>query len=83
MRVPANQGRVRRKEVAIMAGGDRSGRAANTGAPFGGAYLITIVGAAVYFVGNADGFWGVILALLKAIVWPAFVVYRALELMNL
>jgi hypothetical protein len=54
-----------------------------TGAPFGGVYLITIIGAAVYFIGTADGFWEGVLGLLKALVWPAFVVYRALELLNL
>ena len=53
------------------------------GGPFGGVYLITIIGAAVYFVGEADGFWSGVLGLLKAIVWPAFVVHRALELLNL
>jgi hypothetical protein len=50
---------------------------------FGFIYLMTIVGAAVYFVGRADGFWAVVLALLKALVWPVFVVYRVLELLNL
>lgn len=66
-----------------MANGDRTVRVGNTSAPFGGVYLMTVIGAAVYFVGTASGFWGVVLALLKAIVWPAFMVYRALELMNL
>lgn len=65
----------------VMAEGGRTGGA--SGAPFGGVYLMTIVGAAVYFVGTADGFWEVVLALLKAIVWPSFAVYRALELLNL
>jgi len=58
-------------------------RVTNQSAPFGGVYLLTVIGAAVYFVGEADGFWGVVLGLLKALVWPAFMVYRALELMNL
>ncbi|HEY8474182.1 MAG TPA: hypothetical protein VIL37_16305 [Natronosporangium sp.] len=60
-------------------------RAGNPGAaaPFSGVYLITIIGAAVYFVGEADGFWEVVIGLLKALVWPAFVVYRALELLRL
>lgn len=53
------------------------------GGPFTGVYLITIIGAAVYFVGEADGFWGVVLALLKSLVWPAFAVFRAFELMQL
>jgi hypothetical protein len=50
--------------------------------PLGGAYFVTIVGAAVYFIQNADGFWGVIWAIIKAFVWPGFVVHRALELLG-
>lgn len=55
----------------------------STSGPFGGTYLVTVIGAAVYFIGNADGFWEGVLGLLKALVWPAFVVYRALELLEL
>jgi hypothetical protein len=54
-----------------------------THAPFSGVYLMTVIGAAVYFIGAADGFWGGVLGLLKALVWPAFMVYRALELVGL
>ena len=39
-------------------------------------------GAAAYFVHHSHGFWGFILALLKACVWPAYVVYHALVLMH-
>ena len=46
-------------------------------------YCVGAIGAAVYFVQNSDGFWNFILALLKAAVWPAFVVHRALELLSL
>lgn len=60
-----------------------SGAGGGASAPFGGIYLITIIGAAVYFIGRADGFWEGVLGLLKALVWPAFVVYRVLELLNL
>jgi hypothetical protein len=52
-------------------------------APFGGVYFLTIVGAAVYYVQHSAGFWGFLLALLKGLVWPAFVTYRALELLHL
>ncbi len=58
-------------------------RGGAAGAPFGGVYLLTIIGAAVYFIQQADGFWAGVLGLLKALVWPAFVTYRALELLNL
>lgn len=62
---------------------DKTVKAMNAGAPFGGAYFLTFIGAAVYFVQNSEGFWGFILALLKAAVWPAFAVHRALELLNI
>lgn len=65
-----------------MAERDKTVKVTNASAPFGGVYLITIIGAAVYFVEAADGFWEVVFALLKAIVWPGFAVYRALELLN-
>lgn len=41
--------------------------------------LLAYIGAAVYFISASDGsFWAVILGLLQAIVWPAYVVYGAL-----
>jgi hypothetical protein len=33
----------------------------------------------VFYIQRADGFWSVILAILKALVWPAFVVYDLLK----
>ena len=52
------------------------------GAPFGGVYFLGMIGSAVYFVQHADGFWVIVLALLKALVWPAFLIHRAFELLN-
>jgi uncharacterized protein YqhQ len=40
------------------------------------------IGALVYFVGQVDGFWNIIVAFLKACVWPAYVVYHVLALFN-
>lgn len=48
----------------------------------GGAYFLTIVGAAVYFIQQATTFWSGVLALLKAFVWPAFVIYKVLEMLK-
>lgn len=42
-------------------------------------YGLGMIGAAVYYVQQADGFWPVIGALLKALVWPAFVIYDLLK----
>lgn len=40
-------------------------------------YGLGFVGAAVYFISNAIGFWMGVLGFFKAIVWPAFLVYEA------
>jgi len=45
----------------------------------GGTMFAAFVGAAVYFVNQVDGFWNIILAVLKAIVWPAILVYNILQ----
>jgi hypothetical protein len=60
------------------------GRAAwcGPGGSGGGAYLLAMVGAAVYYVQQASGFWPVIVALLKALVWPAFLIYHVLQFMH-
>ena len=41
----------------------------------GGAYGLATIGAAVYFIGHAAGFWAGVLGLIKALLWPAFVIY--------
>lgn len=54
----------------------------NQGDVFAGPYLLGFVGAAVYFVQQVDGFWPVIGAILKAIVWPAFLVHGLFDVLN-
>lgn len=43
-------------------------------------YFLGIIGAAVYYLHTTTGFWPSIVALLKALVWPAFLVYHLLGL---
>jgi hypothetical protein len=42
-------------------------------------YGVGMVGAAVYFISTATSFWVGVLGVLKAMVWPAFMVYYLLE----
>ena len=49
----------------------------------GGVYGLGFVGAAVYFIQTATGFWIGVLGVGKAIVWPAFLVYKMLELLQM
>lgn len=46
----------------------------------GGAYFLGMIGAAVYYLHTSVGFGPSIVALLKACVWPAFLVYHLLGL---
>lgn len=49
----------------------------------GAVYGLGLIGAAIYFLGHATGFWMGALGLLKAIVWPAFLVYEAMRHLGL
>lgn len=42
-------------------------------------YGLGLIGALVYYIQQADGFWHIILAIVKGLVWPAFLVYDALK----
>jgi len=55
----------------------------NNTAAWGFPSLVAYIGAAIYFIGTTNGaFWAVIGALLKAVVWPGFVVYHVLQLLG-
>jgi hypothetical protein len=49
----------------------------------GAVYGLGFIGAAVYFIQHADGFSAGVVGFLKAIVWPAFVIYRLLAFLGL
>jgi len=49
----------------------------NCGSGCGGA--VYGLGAAVYYVTTAGSFWLGVLGVLKALVWPAFLVYELLK----
>jgi len=44
----------------------------------GGVYFLGMIGAAVFYIQQSETFWMGVVALLKAIVWPAFLVYHLL-----
>lgn len=45
----------------------------------GAIYGLGLIGAAVYYISAATTFWYGVVGFLKAIVWPAFLVYYALK----
>lgn len=45
-------------------------------------YGLGLIGALIYYVQQAGDFWGFILAILKALVWPVLVVYDLLRFLG-
>lgn len=52
------------------------------GAGGGAVYGLGFLGAVIYYIQAASGFWMGVLGVLKAIVWPAFLVYELLAFLN-
>ena len=46
-------------------------------------YGLGFIGAAVYYISNATSFWMGVLGLLKAVVWPAFLVFSLLKFLGM
>lgn len=58
-------------------------RCRGSGRVSGGIYGLGFIGAAVYYIGHAAGFWDGVLGLLKSFVWPAFLVYKLMEYLQM
>ncbi len=49
----------------------------------GGIYGLAFIGAAVYYIQHAATFWEGLLGIVKALFWPAMLIYKALELLKM
>ena len=49
----------------------------------GAIYGLGFIGAVVYYIQQATTFWGGVLGILKAMVWPAFLIYKVLGLLKM
>jgi hypothetical protein len=45
----------------------------------GAIYGLGLIGAAIYYISEATGFWVGVLGFLKAVVWPVFVILELLR----
>ena len=45
----------------------------------GAVYGLGFIGALIYYISTATGFWMGVLGVLKALVWPAFLVFEMLK----
>lgn len=46
-------------------------------------YGMGLIGALVYYILHAGSFWYGVLGVLKALVWPAVLVYKTMEFLKL
>ncbi len=44
-----------------------------------GVYWLGFIGAVIYYISTASGFWSELIGFLKVLVWPAFLVFEALK----
>jgi hypothetical protein len=49
----------------------------------GAIYGLGFIGAVVYYIQHADSFATGVIGFLKALVWPAMVVYKVLDYLNM
>lgn len=55
----------------------------NNAGACGGMYGLAFIGAAIYFIKHAATFWAGALGILKAIFWPALLMYKVLEILKM
>ncbi len=48
----------------------------------GCAYFLGLVGALVYYISTATGFWNGVWGVVKALLWPAFLVFEVLKFLG-
>lgn len=53
------------------------------GGPRAFAFLLTYIGALIYFLDKANGFWEGVLAFLQAAVWPALLINKIFTILNI
>ena len=51
----------------------------NNGGCGGCAYFLSFIGAVIYYISTATGFWNGVLGFIKAIIWPVFLVLEVLK----
>lgn len=49
----------------------------------GAVYGLGFIGSLIYFLSTATGFWVGVLGILKALVWPAYIVYGLLKFLGM
>jgi len=70
------------KKFESWCSGDKKRNATQSGSA-GLVWFLGFIGAAVYYIQASNGFWSGFVGVLKALVWPAFLVYEALKTLGM
>ena len=70
-------------EWSKTCGNKKTVSSASTSASAGGLYCIGFIGAAIYFIQTATSFWMGVVGILKALVWPGFLVYELFKFLQM
>lgn len=57
-------------------------RKISCGESSGAVYGLGFIGAAVYYLGSAPTFWAGVIGIIKALLWPGFIVYELLAFLG-
>ena len=49
----------------------------------GGIYGMAFIGGVVYYIQHVTTFWAAVLGILKALFWPAVLMYKLLEILKM
>ncbi len=72
------------KKLENMDGGNKKGIKKHSSSGTAGAvWFLGFIGAIVYFMQQADSFTTVIIGILKALVWPALLIYNLLDFLKI
>jgi len=62
--------------------GKKCGSKMNCGSG-GCVYGLGLIGAVIYYISTSTGFWNGVLGVLKALVWPAFLVFELMKSLSM
>lgn len=54
-----------------------------SGAVSSSIYGLGFIGAVIYYLQHASGFWDGVLGIFKALVWPAVLIYKLMEFLGM
>jgi hypothetical protein len=55
----------------------------NVGGASAGIYGLAFIGAAIYFISHATTFWMGVVGFIKALFWPAVLIYKILDFLKM